>query len=152
MSVNVCQHCGTEVLWRRRQDGSMHPPLTAIGNVLTITEQDRVGQVSAYIKHVCDPTQIARWEAHKERQAEGRREDQSRMERQANEREEDRKQYLGMRESAYRRAAKVDCPRCPAKEAEECLNLNTIAGRGRGKKHTSWPHPERVLLAEQEGH
>lgn len=149
------------MVWKvLNETGRYAPPMVGLkGTVLMEGPNSELYPVKVFIRHRCDPKQQAAWEAHKAakvaQEAVEAQEAQTRAERAADAREQaaaERAIHASMRDEAYRRAAHVDCPRCPAKEAEECLNLNTLAGRGKGNKHTSWPHPERVLLAEQEGY
>lgn len=154
---SLCRECGAEVLWRKWAEGGNAPPLLGIGDAMTLDEHDKVVKVPVYVRHQCDPKQAAAW---RERVLADERDlalrhlaETERREARREQRDAQADMVTTMREEAYRRAAKVDCPKCPALEAEECLNLNTLAGRGKSTKtHTSWPHPERVLEAERQGY
>lgn len=164
--LSICRHCGAEVMWRKwARTGRTAPPIVSAGDVMALDEHGQIVIVQVFVRHKCDHDQMQRWEAQKAREAAQKAaqvDHAARAAQIATERGEkqaelllvERAAYTDMREEAYRRAAKVDCPKCPAREAEECLNLNYLAGRRHknDKKHTSWPHPERVLLAEREGY
>lgn len=145
-----CRYCGVQILWYKRPDGSNHPPVIAISDVLGLDENQRLVKRVAFVRHYCNPDDVDRWAAKEEQR---RKEERERRE--AGERGRlVAKAARSMADEAHRLAVQVDCPRCPAKEGEECLNLNVLMKRATPKNQretTRWPHPERSLLADEEG-
>ncbi len=158
-----CKDCDGEILWVKRSTGGWHPPLIDVGKT-TILDLDGYPRfVDAFVRHHCDPKDVERHSQylieHQERiderneLAKEEREERRRLlDADRALREQQRKESATLKEQAERMALKVDCPACPAKKREPCLNLNILAGRKtkNQKKHTSWPHPARTILGEKE--
>lgn len=164
MAEATCRYCGGQVHWLRRPDGSVHPPLVPVGLVTVLNEDGTVGATKGFIRHRCNPADVervqARQAAEAEEQAQQAREHQSRTERAEAERDRraardaeqrrQREEMATLRDQATTLALTVTCPKCQQPPKKRCLNLNTAAGKGKGGKHTSWPHPDRTLLADKE--
>jgi hypothetical protein len=154
---STCRECGDEVLWRKRADtGGWAPPLNRAGYTMVLDENNRVVSVEHYVRHQCDNEVRQRFQADKaaeavalDRSIRDSVTDIERRERRREQRENDRIEREANREATYRLAVQVDCPRCPAKEGEECISLNWLNKRTKNPdKYTRWPHPERTILAE----
>ena len=161
----ICSRCGAEVLWVKREGGaSWNPPLTPLGKVYTLNDKSEAIIVDTYTRHRCHPDDLERYQAYLARREQGRADAaaEARDERErarlaaavnAERAAEWKRERTTMQQTAWRSAKRVQCPKCDQPSRQKCLNLNTVQGRqgrGAGNKHTTWPHPERTLLAEKE--
>lgn len=142
MSAPRCQYCGQSVVWVKREDGSIHPPLISLG-VTYVVRAGVVHDEVAYARHFCRDDDVLVWEKAKvlRRQAE---------EVEGVERRERVKEQRALinelndaRDLAWVEAIDRACPKCGAEPGEQCENL---AKRAKGiAAYTSWPHTERRI-------
>lgn len=129
-------------MWVKREDGSIHPPLSIVGDVIVIRDNVATADL-AYTRHRCRDEDVLLWEqiriskqTEKTEQAEER----------AAHRAEQRalmKQMASAKEIAWEQARPRYCPKCGAEPNEACENLTK---RAKGiAAETSWPHPERLI-------
>lgn len=153
--ASLCRYCDTEVFWAD-SGGRRMVPLSYIGETyVVVLGRTQVAKAASYVLHRCDPQRRQEVWDRSNRSAQEHQSATERKEAAQEAQAARHADYLAARDDVYRRAVKVDCDHCPAREAEECLNLNVLAGRKgseKQKKYTSWPHQSRVLLAEKMGY
>lgn len=152
--MSVHKNCGEQIRWAQRPGGGWFPPLELVGEVFILTRNeggdgDYTGsEVMAYRIHQCDPDKMEAWQAYKERLASI---EDAKV-------KDERAAYVSDREAARARDMEnawdevhgTPCPR-----SEHCLtdgyccNLTAVKKNGGEFVPTKWPHPERVLAAQQ---
>jgi hypothetical protein len=121
--------CGKQVIWVPRHNGGLNPPVELLGWVWTFDHGNNLERALAYKVHECDPTDVTEWTKLKAAQRAERQKIRN-------------KPYEDLAVVLWAGAMQTDCPVCPAKIGEKCLNLSRL--KTKVVQATKWPHDSRI--------
>lgn len=128
----TCRYCGDQIRWAKQQGEDRMVPLTVIGEAIVLNGHGHATTKATFRRHQCDPDRV---EAHAETLNQ-------------------RAAYIRDRDETNAAALRHPCPKCGARIAQPCMNLNDVKTGGgpiRGSiRATRWPHQERIPYSPHE--